>query len=511
MGIASEPFRKISLASDPEMAPVGPLIHDMSSRLITHRLPLRPKATSEVVREAVVGSTFSSQPWRPLIKLGAVHVSLLGLMSLGIGSGDRATSLFVVSVLTFAAAIAAAWITLANTKIQRIGTVIVAGAFLAKLLVGILHWLLLLQPDYFGSDATLSYFWDYEWLSHQMSYVAHFWEANGILSGLPSDFAVENKNANLVTYNALLFWLSGDHELNYAAWNTLHSIYSALIVTWVALRAGLSEQRAKVALTIAALQPFGFISNIFWRDTIGQTFIAIAFYLLDVSSRRVVILLALTPIAAWLAGCQRTAYVVVVLVASGVLLFQHGLRRRQALFGVAAIVFSLYMAGTGPLIDFVAGTDAFRVQESSSAALGSLGSAFQMPVRFLKAIIGPFPWFQVFVVDNAQYMVADFAQQVLNLVVFSFAFVAVRRRWRATGYVDTGVILAVLLFVMGMLAPGIHSSYVSIGTIFLLPTVCAESKPWASRTVLILGMFLILNFIHWAFDFSGRNFFGVDG
>ena len=48
---------------------------------------------------------------------------------------------------------------------------------------------------------------------------------------------------------------------NIAPWNTLHTMYTAVMIAVLALKAGATRNQALVALALTALEPFGFISS----------------------------------------------------------------------------------------------------------------------------------------------------------------------------------------------------------------------------------------------------------
>lgn len=204
--------------------------------------------------------------------------------------------------------------------------IILVTAFVARIAVGISHFLLVIDPDYFLHPTEFNYLWDYEWLHESMRYLSIHWREESFLAGLPENFRTENKNAYLIAYMALLYHFTGTYPINMAVWNTLHTLYSAVIVSDLAVMCGATRKQAVLALGLVAFEPFGFISTIMWRDSFGQTAVVLGLYLVMIYRNNIWSLVIVLPIAAFLGYCHRTPYLIAMLLTSALLLLLESLQ-----------------------------------------------------------------------------------------------------------------------------------------------------------------------------------------
>ncbi|MGA8572954.1 MAG: hypothetical protein WBQ36_06950 [Desulfobaccales bacterium] len=351
---------------------------------------------------------------------------------------------------------------------------IVLCAFLLRVLVGAVHYLLLQDPNYFAHPSQYALAWDWEWMHQSMLFVANEFRNYGFLAKLPKWYWLENKNAYLLAYDALLYYFSGDYVLNIAPWNSLHIIYTGYIVGAIALQCGCSRKQALVALTLAVFQPFGFISTLMERDFVGQAWIALAVYLVLVAQARTWLLLCVLPISGFLAYCQRQPYLAVILVGAACLYVINKHKNPTAVIaaiGVAIVLFFRYNLRS------VMYQEAFS-RYSGSAHFGKhLVTSYiphrsiMLPLLFIRAIMGPFPWFQIFdknIVDYL-YMPEAFLQSVFNVALMLTVFPLAWQEWKRDKKIDPAFLFGLLFFLTALLSFGVHSGYVTIGMIFFMP------------------------------------------
>lgn len=380
---------------------------------------------------------------------------------------------------------------------------IILSAFILKTGVGILHYCYFLQPDYFAGFGDYSYLWDYQWMHEVMRYAADYWRLNG-LSALPEEYYLSNMNPFLYGYIALLYYLGGGaNHLNIAPWNALHSVYVAILISALALRIGADKRQARIALILAAFQPFGFISSLMWRDSIGQFMLVFGYVLLTACQPIVVIWAVALAISCYLAWSVRQPYLIVML-ATGVYLYATNTRLSKARVIMGTILVTIIAVIT------TAGGASILLDAAFSRFWDNqlhLFSPITFFVRFIRGLGGPFPWYQVFMgVNGAEYMPADFFQALYNLAVFIQVIPLAIRSFNKEKRIDATMLLAVLLFLSGIQATGVHMSYVSIGTVFLLPIACqAEPRKWAPTFFALFSLALTANLLYWSLGLTGGN------
>lgn len=435
-----------------------------------------------------------------MLPLMAGHGTMLFLMTLFGHDLPRLQSLLSVSFAALCGLVLI-FVLYARRAFGNKAILILLAAFLAKEVLGVVHSLSFFDANYFANDSNFEYLPDFVWMEDKMKFASGYWRQNG-LSPLPLPFYDQNKNPFLLAYNGLLYYLSGDNYVNISPWNALHSLYVALIVGALALEAGASRVQARFALAIAAFQPFGFISNIMWRDSIGQFWMLLGLYLLFATREKKYLWVVTLPIAAFLAWSQRQPYIFVVLAVAVYLsvasIFQEKLKLRTKIAIACLLVSSAILLPKFFQLGFA------RYESGGQLSLSPL----LLPFRAVRAIAGPFPWHQIFMdVAGAAFMPADFAQAVYNLTLIVLAAPVALKMWREKRRIDPCLLAAACLFAMGVQATGVHIGYVSIGIVLLLPVVCQLPSARWFRT--LAGCFYGFLFANILYGMSGLTGGGI--
>ncbi|MBM4026927.1 MAG: hypothetical protein FJ280_16230 [Planctomycetes bacterium] len=378
---------------------------------------------------------------------------------------------------------------------------ILVSAYLLRCGIGIGHYLYFFTPNYFDDPSFFAYLWDYQWMHESMILVHDTWLRQGFLTPLPESFWELSKNATLMAYNGLLYYLTGINTLNLAPWNSLHSMYTAAIVGMLALKLGCRRDQAVIALALAAFQPFGMISSTFARDFVGQSWVALAVLLVIATAHRPTLWAVVLPAAGFLAYCQRQPYLAIIIVGTVLTwLFGRRQQRSNALYLWAVLIaIGAFVAREGLLgLAFARfeGVGAYGVQR-----------LFVLPFLMLRGIMGPFPWSQVFDdVPGWEFMPVDFLQHVLNLAVMVCALPVAYRLWRQDLRMDAGFIFWVMFWMSGVIATGVHSGYVSIGMVFLYP-LAAQAGHAKLRSALLVSIlfFGACNSLYWLAGLKGSK------
>lgn len=392
-------------------------------------------------------------------------------------------------------------VTYVKNAFGKKASLIIYIAFILKVCVGVWHFLSFIDSYYFTSTGSYKYLWDYQWMHETMQFVSSYWRQYGLLSPLPESYFIGNKNPFLIAYNGILYFLSGDNHLNISPWNALHSLYVAILVGALALHAGATQMQARLALTLAAFQPFGFISNIMWRDSVGQLWLILGAYLLISTQGKKYLWIILLPVSCFLAWSLRQPYLLLILALAVYMTLSSVYQSKKKGLIIASLL-ALIMVGAVFLPAFL------------ELAMGRFSGTHQLtvnfllfPLRLVRALAGPFPWYQVFMgVDGVEYMPADFLQAVYNLSLIVLALPLGKRMWRESKIIDPSLLLCVLIFVSAAQAVGVHISYVSTGMVLLLPLACkADYKKLLPTFFVCFYSFFIANLCYWALGLSGSG------
>jgi hypothetical protein len=366
-------------------------------------------------------------------------------------------------------------------------------AYILRILVGVLHYLTIMDPDYFKYPEFYSYLWDFKWMHESLIFVSNWWHLYGLFSALPHLFFETTKNAYLHMYSALLYYFSGVNALNISPWNSLHNIYTAGLVGMLALQEGATRKQALFAMTLAAFEPFGFISSMMWRDSVGQSFLVLGVYLIVTYRRQMVLCVLLLPIAAFLTYAYREPYVMVIFAGTVAM----WLLDRQLSVGkkiiILVAVFSITL--TSQLLSILWN---IGVQQRSLGIQLSSEKFIYLPLRAIRAVMGPFPWWQIFDrPDGYEYMLADYAQAAFNLAVMFIVVPMGWRQWKKSRSIDPSLLFSLLFWIGGAIATGVHMAYVSAGMVLFLPMACKGRISWRLALFFSASFFFVANLVYW--------------
>lgn len=477
----------------------------MGERIVNHVSAISDSTTSGSISAAMLTLAAPNGLFTTLL-LG--HGTVILLMLMFDYDLSRLQSLLSVSFAAFCGLMVIFVLYLRNT-FGSTAILILSSAFVLKVLVGVLNSLYFFDADYFTNSLGFDYFFDYAWMENYMLIAAGYWRDNGF-SLLPNTITDNNKNVYLLTYNALLYYLGGENYLNIAPWNALHSMYVAIIVGALALKAGATRVQARFALALAAFQPFGFISNIMWRDSVGQFWLILGLYLIIISNEKKYLWVITFPVACFFAWSQRQPYLFAILVVSAYLLlssiFQEKLKiRTKIAIGVLLITCLWFLPDLISL--------AFSLHKSYGDTYFDFVPLL-FPLRVIRALAGPFPWFQIFMgVNGVEFMLPNFFQAVYNLTLLILVAPLAVRMWKESRRIEPCMLFALLIYLMAVQAVGVHIDYTAIGIVLLIPLACQLPRAkWLRTFVVCFYGFLFANIFYWMTGLAGSGIImGITG
>jgi hypothetical protein len=466
-----------------------------------------PPAVSGAFRasEAVPSrTTLGNAPYWILSGVVVGHLAVIGLMAL-MGELRSAFASLILSTLIGLVGIYVVYHIGLRRVLGSAGLYVLVTAYLFRVGVGVVHYLAVMDPEYFAQPSAFTYIWDYEWMHVSMVMVSDTWRAGGFFTSLPQEYWLENKNPVLLIYGSLVYYLNGVCALNVAPWNSLHTIYTACLVAGLAYYGGANRRHTLLALGVAAFEPFGIISSVMWRDSMGQLWVVLGVYLVIITRHRPWICLPMIVLASALAYSQRTAYVSIIVIGSAIILIllkrmrgSMGLLMQIGALGGAFLVFRVFGGAFSDALSVGTLTGDGQLSFSRVSMFGLLG---------LRAIMGPFPWFHILNKPSGfEFMPTEFAQVVVNLAIFITIIPMLLRQPFRQSENAPATVFGLLLFASGTIAFGVHTGYVSIGMVLLVPLACRAGGRVFSRNLLLsFGGFCVANILYAASGLYGSG------
>jgi hypothetical protein len=370
------------------------------------------------------------------------------------------------------------------SKSMMMGALLV---FSVRVLIGVLHYIYFIDEGYFdNSSPEFNYIWDYAYTYEMMIQISGYWHDNGFMS-LPDDFLSSGKNKWLLPYMALLYFVGENkHPLDVAVLNSLHNVYSALLVTGYTSSFS-SKKHTKTVFIISLLQPFGVFSSVMWRDSVGQTaFIAGAIAISQIQKN-------LTDIWKGVLGVLlmmslRSVYFVIGVAGNIAAIYYSWKTQSKGLVNIILAVIVMI-----PLLAFLG--DNYALSYLSSSERHSYNDPGGLPKKLLNALVGPYPWTQVFDVNinGREFIFQDVLQALYSTSLWIYFILSYVLRQTCLEMVSNKIlfIIALITTLIGALSFG-YVPYVTLTTIMLLPIIKVLS---VANVVLLWSLLFSLDIV----------------
>lgn len=289
-------------------------------------------------------------------------------------------------------------------------------------------------------------------------------------------------------------YLSGNYNiLDFSVQNSLFACYSASMTALVSTLFGLTKKQVKIIFIIALFQPFSLISSVLSRDIFGQFFFLFGTYLflstLNKTPRKALSGIIFSSISM---AVLRSVYIVLPPFLFIVKQFKSGLFSvSKTLTIVFMMSLILILLGRTSLISFL------NTGYSSYLDVMSLGFIIAMPLDYVRAIIGPFPWINWFEFsDNTILFLSNYLQAVYVVTI-----IYLTTRYYKTSYSDFKFFMVFIFFILltMSLAPGdIHTEYYSFAACLMLPISAKylSIKKFVLNYFMVFCSFILLNVIY---------------
>ncbi|URQ66853.1 hypothetical protein M9C83_01260 [SAR86 cluster bacterium] len=367
--------------------------------------------------------------------------------------------------------------------------------YLIRLSIGIVHYLIFLEPDYFRhSSSDFSYLDEYMWLFDSMDMFAAG-TAGTADADTVAGYAAENKNYEMIYLMSFLFYFGGVKALSVATFNSLVTVYAAFLIYFISLKINENSRNAIFCFLIVLLQPFEMITSILSRDTFGQMLVLYSVFLLVFFfSSNGLFKIVIIGFASWVSSLVREVYFLIPLIVGiGTNIVYSVIYnfRNFKKSNLIAFIFALIglVALTPILIEIFLGR---------FLNVDFLSKIIALPVSFIYSVVGPFPWTQVlYQVTGYEYHIPGYLTSVFNLTLFlSLLIFLVNIRPSRSQFMI--LLIFSLFYLSGILVyGGKHTVYYSIA-VPLLALFDSNSRIFIffSRFIMVFIFFLILNFIY---------------
>jgi len=356
-----------------------------------------------------------------------------------------------------------------------------------RLVIGLIHFLYFIIPTYFDSEGTfLPLPSDYQSALYSIGEIVSAKMKYGLFYYEPVNW----KHAHILNFMSYPFLFFGPYALNITPFNSYMSIITSINILLISKHVFTYPLRQlKFVAIITAYFPLTLISSLFYRDITGIALISTGLVLIMFSPKGMIRYLMLLP-ALYLFYIHRTIYPLVLIMSYMVDYFIRtknslgSIQKKQIIPFFIFVFVSIFILRWTIIFGLVKGGNQGYID-----AAGGVNYLF-LPLKLVMGIIGPFPWSQYFTTGRIEYsyQFADYLQGAFNVALVTSMILLYRSffKWNHFNLLNlTGLFLATI----GLATTYMHTSYVSIGIIFL--------APWISNSVVIhqFKRYYMLSFI----------------
>jgi hypothetical protein len=377
---------------------------------------------------------------------------------------------------------------------------ITLGFYLIKLGIGVFVYIFFIDTTYLSLNTdSLDYIWEYEWMHNSLTLISNAWNENYPLY-VSDYFVLVNKNAYMFQLYGGLYYFGGTHVLNIAPYNALFMFLSSMLIYILTLSIWGNPKYALAALVIASLQPIHLISSSFDRHSVGLFLVLLAFFLITITSRRMLINIFLMFSAGAIAALMRKPYFIIPIIvfiynAVGIRLTQRNILKLILIIGGTLLV--LYFS----YFDYIYS----RFVGVGEVYPGIADKVVQFPKLFIKSLFGVFPWNQIFGPNPSREMLFQYMLQApynITMLCFSFIFLLTHKVARN---VKSVFLYVILFFLSGVIAEENHIDYVSMS----IPLLAIIVSRYSLVSVLTMYGSWICIFIIGSVVYTMLGFYGA--
>lgn len=409
-----------------------------------------------------------------------------------ISTSNPYSSLFLHSIIGFVLVSIISMVLIRDSKV----TWIIAGSFLLKFILGYGHYILFVDPLYFShpTSVILDRVTDY---NSQFGFLNHFIDNN--IGFIEAATKSEFKHPELFWMMSMIFKHSGVFLLTIIPINCISSSLVAVFTTLIAKIHGYKNYR--VAAYLTSLLPLSLFSDNFFRDMFGMMLAMFCFVIVYLSKKKYLVLSII--LISYVLSLNRMPYIIVPFIS----LYIHSLVTNKQKQRGSKIILQLLLCFLFFLTwDFLSSIFASDEYNGYLGYVKNPAVYLLFPIKYFTAIVGMFPWTQVFT-DPTYYNFSEFFHSAsmfyISLIVFPYIYYQVRM-YNNINYMS---ICGILILLMGALSSTPHLGYLSWSTCLFIPSIleCFNKKQFIKFHFKYFIFMILLNTIWVGLGFHGSG------
>jgi hypothetical protein len=358
-------------------------------------------------------------------------------------------------------------------------------AYLIKLLIGIFHYLIFIDPDYFNSTGEfIKLHHEYQAVYHTVNTIVEGKKSLGLFSLIMPMYIPHEELWNII---AIPLCYCGNNVLNITPINSFVSLFAAMNILLVCKQNGTNNSsNSNLIKYFLAYFPFTLITSFYARDLTGWCLMSIGLVLLYLP-KHVLTKSIMLAASCYLFYLQRNAYALVpiVMFLMNYLIVEKNKNFLVQLLAILVCVLCLPFA----YFLFATETNMGYVEDSTKWPI------YMLPIKILFGLIGAFPWTNFpnwHTRPEYSYYLSDYLMAVVNIgfLITLFKSLPIKSFKRT---LDISCIAGIVLFVFGLMNSYMHMSYISVGIFFMTPWIFRISNDKSiARNLKIAFMLLVL-------------------
>jgi hypothetical protein len=366
-----------------------------------------------------------------------------------------------------------------------------------KILLGIAHWLMFIQPDYFTGTGNINFLYDYTQLHIITSVAADSRIHNGFFSMVYHPLFLQSKDSIFQYLLSTLYYFTGNYALNYCAFNAFISTLTAVIVFHLYSLIDKELRNDRFVLLLACLFPMNLIASALMRDIAGQFFIAFGVLLLSLKYKTKLGKFISISFSMILMSLQRAIYVLIPVFSY---IFVK-IKKDKILLFFSFILITTLLLNTIKYFPFLERFSGYALNPQFD--ITKIITFLLLPLRLLRALIGPIPWTNVFSNSmESTYLSSAYLQSVFNLTVLFLLIPGYLKGKYQIGMIE---IIVLLFLITGIATPDIHTFYFSTAFIFLIPQISKYKATFYKTMFRVIIFYFVLNVLYIGLGFVGKG------
>lgn len=348
---------------------------------------------------------------------------------------------------------------------------------------------------------------EHDLMYNQMQIISHRL-SNGYSIAQATEGLQLNQYHNIFVYCSLIFLTGGVNLTNMIVWSTLHLVICAVCMALMCYQYGITDQkRLNLVFVLSLCQPLFWMVQNYNKVVIGEAFLMVGMYIYMVSFHKPWLNMLLFPIYAWLLWTMRLQYLLIAVVLCLVCIVVSNKKASLtiALEVAVILVVVVFLFATINVGDFI--QEELNVENYVD---GSTFSFASLPMRLVRSFLPYFPFTNIFTDDNWAFNVFCILQIVMNLVLWYMVIMQTIKKRRVKEVLKNPMMLASIGFFAAGLISAIHTTYLSVGTFFLLSEVeDVESDKVFLNCLFTFMIVMFVSVIYFALGLTGSGASGI--